>query len=140
MDSSPCTTPAVALTPPATTATGAWSKRQFGRRAMPRRIVSAQPHLPASLAAARNDNAQACGAGGQISRDCVTGMNVSGPMSSLSQCAPGDLPPTTLIICSRNRPQLLQEAVESVLRGREVPTELLIIDQSQAAHPALANL
>ena len=50
------------------------------------------------------------------------------------------LPPTSLIICSRNRPKLLVETVESVLRGDEVPAELIIIDQSDLSHPTLAML
>lgn len=49
-------------------------------------------------------------------------------------------PLTSLIICSRNRPKLLTETVESVLQGTEVPTELVIIDQSDDPHPALATL
>jgi len=40
------------------------------------------------------------------------------------------LPPTSLIICSRNRPKLLAETIESVLQGEEVPAELVIVDQS----------
>ncbi len=67
-------------------------------------------------------------------------MNESSTTPPTSQAALRDLPPTTLIICSRNRPQLLLETVESVLRGREVPSELLIIDQSNAAHATLATL
>lgn len=51
-----------------------------------------------------------------------------------------DLPPTSLIICTRNRPQLLSETVDSVLAGREVPTEIVIIDQSAQPHPTLAAL
>ena len=47
------------------------------------------------------------------------------------------LPPTSLVICSRNRPKLLLETVESVLQGQEVPTELIIIDQSDVSHPTL---
>lgn len=50
------------------------------------------------------------------------------------------LPPTSLIIPSRNRPQLLLETVASVLRGAEVPTELIIIDQSHTTHPSLSAL
>jgi len=50
------------------------------------------------------------------------------------------LPPTSLIICSRNRPQLLLESVQSVLAGDEVPTELLIMDQSDQPHSVLASL
>jgi GT2 family glycosyltransferase len=50
------------------------------------------------------------------------------------------LPGTSLIICSRNRPQLLLESVQSVLAGDEVPSELLIMDQSDQEHTTLANL
>ena len=51
-----------------------------------------------------------------------------------------DLPPTTLIICSRNRPDLLLESVRSILAGDEVPTELIIVDQSDAENKTLAAL
>ena len=47
------------------------------------------------------------------------------------------LPPTTLIICSRNRPQLLIDVVESILKGEEVPGELVIIDQSEKINRTL---
>jgi len=50
------------------------------------------------------------------------------------------LPATSLIICTRNRPRLLSDTVDSVLAGREVPTEIVIIDQSAQPHPALAAL
>jgi GT2 family glycosyltransferase len=50
-----------------------------------------------------------------------------------------ELPPTTLIICSRNRPKLLLEAVASVLKGDAVPTEMIVIDQSSVPNAALAN-
>jgi GT2 family glycosyltransferase len=49
------------------------------------------------------------------------------------------LPPTTLIICSRNRPQLLLDTVASVLKGNELPTELLIVDQSDVPNATLAS-
>ena len=51
---------------------------------------------------------------------------------------PATLPPTSLAICSRNRPRLLRETVESILRGDEVPTEIVIVDQSDDPHPTLA--
>jgi GT2 family glycosyltransferase len=54
--------------------------------------------------------------------------------------APRELPPTTLIICSRNRPQLLLETLASVLKGNEVPTELIVIDQSDAPNATLASM
>lgn len=50
------------------------------------------------------------------------------------------LPPSSLIVCSRNRPTLLAETIESVLRGDEVPSEIIIIDQSAKPHTALAAL
>jgi GT2 family glycosyltransferase len=55
-------------------------------------------------------------------------------------CTQASLPPTSLIICSRNRPKLLLETVASVLQGDEVPTELVIIDQSDTPHSILATL
>jgi GT2 family glycosyltransferase len=50
------------------------------------------------------------------------------------------LPSTSLIICSRDRPDLLLKAVQSVLQGVDVPTELVVIDQSRAAHPSLSTM
>ena len=51
-----------------------------------------------------------------------------------------DLPPISLIICSYNRPQLLEESVHSVLAGSVLPHELFIMDQSEVAHPGLSRL
>src|SRR5512147_1757694 len=42
------------------------------------------------------------------------------------------IPKTSLVICSRNRQKLLLETVESVLRGNEIPQEIVIVDQSDA--------
>ena len=50
------------------------------------------------------------------------------------------LPPTSLIICSRNRPVLLRETVESVLAGDELPTEIVIIDQSDEPDSGLETM
>lgn len=50
------------------------------------------------------------------------------------------LPLTSLIVCSRNRPQLLCELVQSVLAGVEVPTEIVIVDDSDELNQALQNL
>jgi GT2 family glycosyltransferase len=50
------------------------------------------------------------------------------------------LPPSSLVICSRNRPKLLFETVESVLRGEEVPTEIIVVDQSDKPHPELSTM
>lgn len=49
------------------------------------------------------------------------------------------LPPVSLLICSRNRPQLLLETVQSVLRGDELPAEIVILDQSEQPNQALAE-
>lgn len=43
---------------------------------------------------------------------------------------PSELPPTSLIIPSRNRPRLLFDAVVAILNGRETPSELIIVDDS----------
>jgi GT2 family glycosyltransferase len=48
--------------------------------------------------------------------------------------------PACVLICSRNRPELLMETVQSVLAGRTVPRELLVVDQSDVAHPQLPGL
>jgi hypothetical protein len=44
----------------------------------------------------------------------------------------------SVLICSRDRPVMLAETVASVLEGRAVPRELLIVDQSAGGHPSLA--
>jgi GT2 family glycosyltransferase len=53
---------------------------------------------------------------------------------------PEALPSSSLIICSRNRPQLLLESVRSILAGEVLPTEIIIVDQSDKPHPELAAL
>jgi GT2 family glycosyltransferase len=50
------------------------------------------------------------------------------------------LPATSLTICSRNRPKLLFDTIQSVLQGEEIPTELLIVDQSDAPNQFLSTL
>jgi GT2 family glycosyltransferase len=42
------------------------------------------------------------------------------------------LPAAAVVIASRNRPRMLCEAMGSVLAGREVPAELIVVDQSDA--------
>ena len=49
------------------------------------------------------------------------------------------LPQTSLIICSRNRPVLLNELVDSILEGQEVPTELIVVDDSDDSNEALES-
>jgi GT2 family glycosyltransferase len=50
------------------------------------------------------------------------------------------LPNTSLIICSRERPQLLQDCVTSVFKGEAVPAEMLIVDDSDRENSALASM
>jgi GT2 family glycosyltransferase len=67
-------------------------------------------------------------------------MAASEPSNTRSDFLRGPLPATSLIIPSRNRPGILAETVASVLAGDEVPTELIVIDQSDAEHPDLAHI
>ncbi len=48
-----------------------------------------------------------------------------------------ELPASSLIICSRNRPKLLADSVDSVLKGDHIPTEIVIVDQSDRPNPIL---
>jgi GT2 family glycosyltransferase len=50
-----------------------------------------------------------------------------------------DLPAASLLICSRNRSQLLWETIESIFMGAEVPAEMVIVDQSDAPDPHLSS-
>lgn len=50
------------------------------------------------------------------------------------------LPRSSVIVCSRNRPGYLVDTVESVLSGRERPSEIVIVDQSDDAHARLAGM
>ncbi|HEU5100110.1 MAG TPA: glycosyltransferase [Roseiflexaceae bacterium] len=52
----------------------------------------------------------------------------------------GALPATSLIIPSRNRPGLLLDTVQSILKGDVIPTELIIVDQSDAPNPDLMRM
>lgn len=61
------------------------------------------------------------------------------PPETLQPDADRELPPCSLIICSRNRPGLLGKTVESILNGYEVPDEIIIIDQSSQPHEKLAR-
>ena len=44
----------------------------------------------------------------------------------------------SVVICSRERPGLLEDTVRSVLDGERVPAELVVVDQSVSANSALA--
>ena len=50
-----------------------------------------------------------------------------------------ELPATSVTICSRNRPQLLSDTVESILRGDWLPAEIVIVDQSDPPRSPLAT-
>jgi glycosyltransferase involved in cell wall biosynthesis len=50
-----------------------------------------------------------------------------------------DLPAASVLICSRDRPQLLGETIQSILKGDEVPTEMVVIDQSKTCNWNLMN-
>jgi len=43
--------------------------------------------------------------------------------------------PVSVVLCSRNRPRLLFDAVESILAGDEVPAEIIVVDQSDEPCP-----
>src|SRR5947209_14184450 len=49
-------------------------------------------------------------------------------------------PPTSVVVCSRGRPDLLADMVASVLAGATTPDELIVVDQSDEPHPMLASL
>lgn len=67
-------------------------------------------------------------------------MNASNIPPKTAEGAGPQLPSTSLIICSRNRPELLAHSVASILEGNAVPTELIIIDQSDIRHLTLPQL
>ncbi len=50
------------------------------------------------------------------------------------------LPPSSLIICTRDRPHLVWDLVESILNGDELPTEIIVIDDSKMPDERLAHL
>ena len=45
----------------------------------------------------------------------------------------------SLLICSRNRPQLLWDTIQSILQGYEIPAEMIVIDQSNTPDPVLSS-
>src|SRR5215211_5525719 len=50
------------------------------------------------------------------------------------------LPPASVIICSRNRPRMLVDAVNSVLRCSPAPDEIVVVDQSDKVNPELRTM
>lgn len=53
---------------------------------------------------------------------------------------PGHLPDVSVALGTRNRPEMLHRAVSSILAGTALPAEIVIVDQSEAPHPGLADL
>ncbi len=51
----------------------------------------------------------------------------------------GNLPSTSLLICSRDRAQLLWETIQSILAGCKIPTEIIVIDQSMEPNTLLSD-
>jgi glycosyltransferase involved in cell wall biosynthesis len=49
------------------------------------------------------------------------------------------LPSASLLICSRNRAQLLSETIQSILAGYKVPAEIIVIDQSDIPNALLSS-
>ena len=50
------------------------------------------------------------------------------------------LPPVSLVLCTRNRPELLADTLRSILAGEEVPAEIVVIDQSDVPCDGLAEM
>jgi len=45
----------------------------------------------------------------------------------------------SVIVCTRDRPQLVADAIDSFLAGTTLPGEIVVIDQSDEPHPALSR-
>lgn len=63
----------------------------------------------------------------------------SGPSRGYVKVRRSNSLPVSVIICSRNRPHLLEAAVQSILEGQAVPTELIVVDQSDRPNKQLAD-
>jgi GT2 family glycosyltransferase len=50
------------------------------------------------------------------------------------------LPPASLVLCTRNRPELLADTLRSILEGEEVPAEIVVVDQSDVPCAGLAEM
>jgi O-antigen biosynthesis protein len=61
------------------------------------------------------------------------------PKPKAPMTAPANRALASLIVSTRNRPTLVADLVESVLQGEEVPSEIVIVDQSSVANPSLSN-
>jgi GT2 family glycosyltransferase len=47
--------------------------------------------------------------------------------------------PAAVVVCSRNRPGLLRETLESILQGDSLPAEIIVVDQSDRPDETLAT-
>ena len=63
-----------------------------------------------------------------------------GQRQSVTPEASTELPAASVIICTRGRPKMLAETVESILQAEEVPREIVILDQSPERHPTLPRI
>lgn len=63
-------------------------------------------------------------------------------MNSEAPASPGmgQLAPVSVIIATRERPEMLSQCVESLLAGTATPAELVLVDQSRAPHPELSRI
>lgn len=50
------------------------------------------------------------------------------------------LPPASLVVCTRDRPQFLLDTLRSILAGEEVPAEIVVVDQSATPCSGLEGL
>ncbi|MBA3844494.1 MAG: glycosyltransferase, partial [Actinobacteria bacterium] len=50
------------------------------------------------------------------------------------------LPAVSVILCTRNRPVLLRETIESILQGSRLPEEIVVVDQSDEPDPSVVEL
>jgi glycosyltransferase involved in cell wall biosynthesis len=50
-----------------------------------------------------------------------------------------DPPPVSVVVCTGERPALLRDALESILRGDRPPDELVVVDRSATPQPAFAE-
>jgi glycosyltransferase involved in cell wall biosynthesis len=51
-------------------------------------------------------------------------------VTAVGAAGPGSLPTTSVVLSTRNRPEFLSANVASVLAGHEVPSEVVVVDQS----------
>jgi GT2 family glycosyltransferase len=49
------------------------------------------------------------------------------------------LPDTSVVLCTRERPALVADSIDSVLSGRSLPEELVIVDQSETSNLGLSS-